>query len=373
MKPTKASTLGFSKKLQAVNNPAHRRSLAPASLGYRMPPEWHPHQSTWLVWPKNATTWPDQLPQVQETYLCLLELLAPTERVDLLVDDAETEASIRDRLGHTGGSADQVVFHHIRTADSWIRDYGPNFLVRTTQGKVETAFNHWRFNAWGNKYQDLKADDDIPQRLETILDMPRFTPALVLEGGSIDVNGQGVCLGTQPCLLHPNRNPSQSKSEVSQYLKDYLGVHHIVWLPGGIVGDDTDGHVDNLARFANPHTIVCALEEDPADENHEVLQNNYQRLKEARDERGDPFEIIPLPMPLPIEGHQGRLPASYANFYISNQRVLLPTFGDPRDTQATDVLQELFPDRQVVGVDSKDLIWGRGALHCLTLQQPAEI
>ena len=373
MKPTKASTSGFLTKSQTVSSPADPRSLAPASLGYQMPPEWHPHESTWLVWPKNTTTWPDQVPQAQETYLHLLEILTPNERVDLLVDDAETEASIRERLGHTRVPAERVVFHHIKTTDSWIRDYGPNFIMRRTQRKIEPAFNHWKFNAWGNKYRELEADGDIPEQLEPILGMPRFKPALVLEGGSIDVNGEGMCLSTQRCLLNPNRNPSQSESEICQTLKDYLGIRQIVWLHQGIAGDDTDGHVDNLARFVNPRTIVCALEEDPADENYEALEDNYQRLRKARDAHEDPFQIIPLPMPFPIEGDQGRLPASYANFYIANERILLPTFGNPRDAQARDVLQRLFPDRQVVGVDSRALIWGRGALHCLTLQQPAAV
>ena len=373
MKPTRDSTSVFSTKTPAVSSPAHPRPSTPASLGYKMPPEWHLHQSTWLVWPTNSTTWPDSVPQVQDTYLRLLDLLTPSERVDLLVDDAETERFIRERLGPASVPAERVVFHHIKTTDSWIRDYGPNFLLRTTQGKIEPAFNHWKFNAWGNKYEDLKEDADIPERLQTLLDMPCFHPALVLEGGSIEVNGAGVCLSTRQCLLNPNRNPSRSETEISQCLKDYLGIGHVVWISRGIAGDDTDGHVDNLARFVNRRTLVCALEEDPADENYEALQENYQRLQEARDEQGNPFEVIPLPMPLPVERDLGRLPASYANFYIANQRILLPNFGHRRDGQARDVLQRVFPNRQVVGVDSRALIWGRGALHCLTLQQPAAL
>ncbi|MDA2933838.1 agmatine deiminase family protein [Acidobacteria bacterium AH-259-D05] len=356
---------------QAVNSSSSQP--LPASLGYQMPPEWHRHESTWLVWPKNRTTWPDQLPQIQETYLRLLALLTPNERVDLLVDNAETEKAIRQRLGLTDEVADRVLFHQIKTVDSWIRDYGPNFLLRETKETMKLAFNHWKFNAWGNRYKDLKKDAVIPERLEPILDVPRFTPELVLEGGSIDVNGQGMCLTTEQCLLDPNRNPSKSKSEIEQYLKDYLGILQILWLSNGIVGDDTDGHLDNVARFVNPRTIACSLEEDPSDENYQRLQENYRRLQEARDVNGCPFEIVPLPMPGPLNTQQERLPASYANFYIANGLVLLPAFSDLNDRRAAKILQKLFPDRKVIGVDSRTIVWGRGALHCLTLQQPASL
>lgn len=341
----------------------------PASLGYQMPPEWHPHQSTWLVWPKNPTTWRDQVAQIQETYLDLLALLTPNERVDLLVDDATTEKTVRDRLTHI--DADRILFHRIKTADSWIRDYGPNFLLRATKDDKELAFNHWKFNAWGNRYEDLKDDAVIPERLEPILKVPRFAPELVLEGGSIDINDQGVCLTTEQCLLNPNRNPSKSKPEIEQYLKDYLGIRQILWLEKGIAGDDTDGHVDNVARFVNSRTIVCSLEEDPCEDNYAPLQENYHQLLEARDVSGRPFEIVPLPMPGPLHAPQGRLPASYANFYIANGVVLLPTFSHPCDNRALEILQKLFPDRRVMGLDSRTIVGGLGALHCLTQQQPA--
>ena len=357
-----------------MNSCSNPRSPVPASLGYQMPPEWYPHESTWLAWPKNPRTWPHhQILQVQEVYLYLIELLSPHERVNLLIDDDETEMHIRERLGAADVSSDQIVFYQIKTADSWIRDYGPNFLIRKVESKIEQAFNHWQFNAWGNKYEDLKNDAHIPRHLETILAMPCFNPPVVLEGGAIEVNGKGVGISTSCCLLNQNRNPSHSKSEMVQYLKDYLGLRKILWLHRGLVGDDTDGHVDNLARFVNSQTIVCSLEEDPTDDNYEALLENYQYLQTFRDEQENPFQIIPLPMPAPIEGAQRRLPASYLNFYIANQLVLLPTFDDKQDASVTDTLQRLFPDRQVVGVDSRNLVWGHGALHCLTLQQPTSI
>ena len=343
----------------------------PATLGYCMPAEWHPHESTWLVWPKNPLTWPDRVAEVQELYLQIMTLLAFQERVDLLVDDLDTADVVAGKLRKRNAALEQIAFHPIKTADSWIRDYGPNFLLRRTQGKAELAFNHWRFNAWGNKYEDLKRDEVIPAQLEPLLKVPRFAPELVLEGGSIEVNGEGLCLTTEECLLSPNRNPGKSKSEVEQFLRDYLGVQQIAWLRGGIPGDDTDGHVDNLARFVNPGTIVCALENDPSDESYETLQENYQRLQAILDGHGAPIEVIRLPMPGRLQTAQGRLPASYTNFYIANGMVLFPTFAQDNDAQAADILQKLFPTRKVIGMDCRSAVWGLGTLHCLTQQQPA--
>ena len=343
----------------------------PATLGYCMPAEWHPHESTWLVWPKNPLTWPDRVAEVQELYLQIMTLLAFQERVDLLVDDLDTADVVAGKLRKRNAALEQIAFHPIKTADSWIRDYGPNFLLRRTQGKAELAFNHWRFNAWGNKYEDLKRDEVIPAQLEPLLKVPRFAPELVLEGGSIEVNGEGLCLTTEECLLSPNRNPGKSKSEVEQFLRDYLGVQQIAWLRGGIPGDDTDGHVDNLARFVNPGTIVCALENDPSDESYETLQENNQRLQAILDGHGAPIEVIRLPMPGRLQTAQGRLPASYTNFYIANGMVLFPTFAQDNDAQAADILQKLFPTRKVIGMDCRSAVWGLGTLHCLTQQQPA--
>ena len=343
----------------------------PAALGYCMPAEWHPHESTWLAWPKNSRTWPDRVPEVQELYLTIITLLASRERVDLLVDDQETKDVVAEKLRERHASLEQVTFHSIQTVDSWIRDYGPNFLLRQTQGKVELAYNHWKFNAWGNKYEDLKRDAVIPSQLEPILKVPRFAPELVLEGGSIEVNGEGICLTTEECLLSPSRNPGTSKSQIEQILKDYLGVQQILWLRAGIVGDDTDGHVDNMARFVNPGTLVCALEEDPSEENYSPLQENYRRLEALRDSKGSPLKLIPLPMPGRLQTPQGSLPASYTNFYIANGLVLMPTFADENDARAADILQKQFSTRKVVGMDCRATVWGLGTLHCLTQQQPA--
>ena len=343
----------------------------PVRSGFSMPAEWHLHQATWLTWPKDPETWPDRVSQVEEIYLDMIGALTPHEIVNLLVDDEETEHKIRGRV--SSATAAQIHFHHLQTVDSWIRDYGPNFLVGPNG---EGAFNDWIFNAWGNKYEELKKDDSVPCRLEPFLELKRFSPGIVMEGGSIEVNGAGCVLTTEQCLLNPNRNPKLSREEIEQYLKDYLGVTKVLWLGEGIVGDDTDGHIDDIARFVAPNTIVCALEEDPNDANYEILQDNLARLRSMTDAAGKPFEIVTLPMPGIVGGTStstrdlDRLPASYANFYIANNVVLTPVFGHTNDKRAVDTLQNVFPTRQVVPINCEPLVWGMGAIHCVTQQQP---
>jgi agmatine deiminase len=341
----------------------------PLQLGFAMPAEWRRHEATWLSWPKDPITWPDRVPQVEEVFLHMIALLAANERVDLLVDDVATEQTVKDRLAGLSAHQGEVRYHLIPTADSWIRDYGPNFLLRESDGQL--ALNDWIFNAWGNKYEELKRDSGIPEVVAGLLQLERFIPGIVLEGGSIDVNGQGTCLTTEQCLLNRNRNPHLSKEEIERHLCDHLGVNQVVWLGEGIVGDDTDGHIDDIARFVAPDTIVCAREDDPADPNYGLLEDNLERLKKTRDSNGKAFRIVPLPMPGPIQGTEGRLPASYANFYIANGLVLVPTFGHGNDAQALKILSELFPDRKVTGIHCEPLVWGLGTLHCVTQQQPA--
>ena len=343
----------------------------PAALGFYMPAEWHPHQATWLSWPKDPETWPDRVMQVQEIYLQMIAALTPHETVNLLVDDVETETTVRKKCGPA--IAANIRFHQLRTVDAWIRDYGPNFLLGP-QG--ELAYNDWIFNAWGNKYEELKKDDSIPERLEPILKLRRFSPSIVMEGGSIEVNGGGCVLTSEQCLLNPNRNPGLSQTEIEQYLKNYLGVTKVLWLGEGIVGDDTDGHIDDIARFVAPNVIVCAVEEDPADANYELLQDNLARLRSMTDAAGKPFEVVNLPMPGIVGGTSTaardleRLPASYANFYIANSVVLAPVFGHANDARVVEILQILFPTRRVIPINCEPLVWGMGTLHCVTQQQP---
>ena len=284
----------------------------PAELGYRMPAEWQRHTATWLTWPKDPETWPDRVPQVEEIFLQMMAALSPHEIVNLLVDDEATETSVRQRCTFPG--ADNIRYHQIKTVDSWIRDYGPNFLVSDKlqfvadsrnqmaarendklkfvgQAEQPLAYNDWIFNAWGNKYEELKLDDSIPARLESLLRVPRFEPGIVMEGGSIEVNGTGCVLTTEQCLLNPNRNPHLGKGEIEQYLKGHLGVERVLWLGEGIVGDDTDGHIDDIARFVAPETIVCVVEEDPQDANYELLQDNLRRLRLMTDANDRPLRL----------------------------------------------------------------------------------
>ena len=247
--------------------------------------------------------------------------------------------------------------------------------MNTTGG---LAYNDWIFNAWGNKYEELKRDDSIPARLESFLSLPRFEPGIVMEGGSIEVNGAGVVMTTEQCLLNPNRNPGLNRERIEEYLMQFLGVTKVLWLGEGIVGDDTDGHIDDIARFVSTTTIVCALEEDPADANYSLLQDNLERLRRATDANGRSYDIVTLPMPGVVGASNDtsprqldRLPASYANFYIANKVVLVPIFGHVNDARAQETIQSLFPDRLVVGINCEPLVWGMGTIHCVSQQQPA--
>lgn len=349
----------------------HSKEKTPLELGYHMPAEWRRHTATWLSWPKDPETWPERVPQVQEIFIQMMSVLAPHEVVHLLVDDEQVEAEVRGRCKFDG--TQNIRFHHIRTVDSWIRDYGPNFLVNN---RGSLAFNDWRFNAWGNKYEELKKDDQVPLQIETILEAPRFEPGIVMEGGSIEVNGAGCVLTTEQCLLNQNRNPQLKQNEIQEYLKNYLGVAKVLWLGEGIVGDDTDGHIDDIARFVAPNVILCAVEDDPADANFKLLQDNLGRLRKMTDAQGRPFEIVTIPMPGVVGGissdnrNLDRLPASYANFYIANGVVLAPIFGHSNDARALERLQMIFPDRRVVGINCEPLVWGMGTVHCVTQQQP---
>lgn len=338
-----------------------------------MPPEWAPHRGTWLSWPHKEASWPDKFEPVPAIFAGLVSHLAPREEVHINVNGPEVEASVRALLRDREVPLSQVFFHHNPTNDAWCRDHGPIFVQRETSGRREELILDWGYNAWGNKYPPYDLDDVVPSRVGAEFDIPVVHPGIVMEGGSLDVNGAGTLITTEACLLNPNRNPALSRPQIEQHLKDYLGVRHILWLGDGIVGDDTDGHVDDLTRFTDAITVVTVVEQDPADENYRPLMENLERLRSMKDQDGQPLRVVTLPMPQPLYQADQRLPASYANFYIANGIVLLPTYRSPGDEIARQTLQDLFPDRRVIGVDCTDLVWGLGAIHCVTQQWPSVV
>jgi len=335
----------------------------PDALGFRMPAEWEPHEATWIAWPHNREDWPGRFTPIPWVYAEIVRKLACMERVRILVEDGDHQESARRILKKIGADLDAVEFFEHPTDRVWTRDYGPIF-VRNARGEV--AITNWRFNGWA-KYDNWKRDDAVAAHIGRRLKMRAWQPGLVLEGGSIDVNGRGLLLTTEECLLSQvqARNPGLGRRDIERALGDYLGARRVIWLRNGIAGDDTHGHIDDLARFVAPDTVVIVAEEDKSDTNYEPLRENLRLL------RAQPLRVAKLPMPLPLIFNGQRLPASYANFYIANKLVLVPTFNDPNDRVALATIARLFPNRAVTGIHATELVWGLGTLHCLTQQQPA--
>ena len=348
------------------------QSKTPRALGYRMPAEWEPHTGTWFTWPRpEGISFPDKYDTVPPVYAELIKHLVRVEEVHINVWNTENEDWVRGLLTNLKTPFDRIHFHHFPAYEPWCRDHGPIFLVRNQNGQRDRAIVDWGYNAWGGKYPPFDLDDAVPQHVARYRGLPLFSPGIVMEGGSIEVNGRGTILTTEACLLNKNRNPHLTKAQIEQYLCDYLGATNVLWLGDGIIGDDTDGHIDNLTRFVNPNTVVTVVEDDPADENHEILKENLTRLRTLKDQDGNPLRIVELPMPGRVEFDGQRLPASYANFYIANKIVLVPTYRHANDVKALEILQKEFSDRKVIGVDSTELIWGLGSFHCISQQEPA--
>jgi agmatine deiminase len=337
--------------------------MKPRTNGFSMPAEWAPHEATWLAWPHEITDWPGKFAPIHWVYGDIVKRLSRVEKVRILVEDESAEHRARRVLEKAGANLAAVEFFRRRTNRSWTRDYCPIF-VRNSEGEV--AITNWIFNGWA-KYKNNRHDNAVNSWLSKKLGLRQFEPGIVLEGGSIDVNGAGLMLTTEECLLSPvqARNPGKSREDLEAIFEEYLGIERVIWLNRGITGDDTHGHVDDLARFTSEDTVVTVVEENPADANFEPLQENLRLLKETE------LRVVTLPMPEPLFFNEQRLPASYANFYIANQTVLMPTFNDPHDRLALQTLAELFPGRQVVGIHCGDLVLGLGTLHCMTQQQPS--
>lgn len=356
---------------------AGRPDMTPHALGFRMPAEWEKHEATWIGWPHNISDWPGKFSPIPWVYGEIVRKLAPAEKVRVLVNSRQHEEGARRILAKAGADLQQIEFFRFATNRGWTRDLGPAFIRRDAP-TPEVAVTNFRFNAWA-KYPDWRKDARIHGLVARALKLRMFTPLVgdhhvVLEGGSIDVNGGGTLLTTEECLLDPEvqvRNPGLSRDDLERVFRDYLGATNVLWLGKGIAGDDTHGHVDDLCRFVDRTTVVLCHEPHGGDPNHRPLEENRERLEGMRLEDGSRVQVIPLPMPSPVIFDGQRLPASYANFYIGNGAVIVPTFNDPNDRKALGILSDCFPDRPVVGIHAVDLVWGLGTLHCLTHEHPA--
>jgi agmatine deiminase len=345
----------------------------PAGLGFRMPAEWEPHAATWLTWPRpDGISFPDRYDSVPPVYAEFIRHLVQVEEVNINVWNRDREEWVRGLLRGLKVPLERVRFHHFPAYEPWCRDHGPIFLVRDRAGRRDRAVVDWDYNAWGGKYPPFDLDDAVPRHVSRLRGLPLHSPGIIMEGGSIEVNGAGTLITTEACLLNRNRNPQLGRAEIEEHLRAYLGVSKILWLGDGIIGDDTDGHVDDLTRFVDASTVVTVVEEDPLDENYGLLQDNLARLKTMSVEDGTPLRVVELPMPGVVELEGQRLPASYANFYIANGLVVVPTYRHTNDVRALEILQSVFPRHRVQGIDSTDLIWGLGSFHCISQQEPSE-
>ena len=350
----------------------------PKQLGFHFPAEFAEQRALWLSWPHKEASWPGKLRTIYNPYAEFILQVASHQKVNINVADdqmkqfaiAAIQNSAYAQTVNLSQLMQNVTFYFHPTNDAWCRDHGPAFLVNREAGKKVIV--DWGYNAWGDKYPPYDLDDNIPTRIGEKLNLPVFYPNIVMEGGSVEFNGKGTLMTTTACLLNENRNPHLNQNQIEKYLSDYYGADHILWLGDGIIGDDTDGHIDDITRFVNHDTVVTVVEENKNDENYEILQENLSLLKKMRLENGKQLNIVELPMPKGIVYEDQRLPASYANFYISNEKVIVPIFRDDKnDQKALEVIESCFPDRKVVGIDSVDLIWGLGSFHCLSQQEPA--
>jgi len=341
----------------------------PKQLGYRFPAEWEPQRATWFSWPHKEASWPGRFDGIPPVFTEIVRVLSSFQHVNINVINQAMYTEVMTRIIRAGVAEHRVTLYMIPTDDAWCRDHGPSFVVNP-DAEYPLAVVDWGYNAWGNKYPPCDQDDAVPTRIAEYRRFPLFYPGIVMEGGSIDVNGEGCLLTSTACLLNPNRNPHLSQEQIEWYLREYYHVDKILWVNEGIAGDDTDGHIDDTARFVNPTTILAAVEDDKNDENYLPLRNNLAQLRAMKDLHGRPFQIVELPMPRPLIIDDLRVPASYENFLIANGVVLVPVFQDPNDRTALSILQDVFPDRRVIGIDCRELIWGLGTLHCISQQEP---
>ena len=347
----------------------HNLLLSPDALGYKFPAEFAEHEATWLSWPHKEASWPGKIDAIYPNYALFIKYLALSEKVRINVAN---EAMKQFALGHiekAGANLAQVEFFMHPTNDAWCRDHGPAFLINP-EADIKKVIVDWNYNAWGNKYPPYDLDDVIPTLIGNHFKIPVYNPGIVMEGGSVEFNGTGTLLTSTCCLLNKNRNPHLNQREIENYLHNFYGVDQILWVADGIVGDDTDGHIDDTVRFVNADTVITVVESNKQDENYELLQTNLKQLKGIRLLNDKQLNIVELPMPDAVIYEDQRLPASYANFYISNKHVIVPTFRSDKADKALQIIQSCFPKSEVVGIDSTDIIWGLGSFHCLSQQEP---
>ena len=344
--------------------------MTPAEAGYYFPAEFELHAATWLSWPHNPDTWPGKIETVYEPYSQFIKTLTEGEYVHINVEGEAMENEAKEILQRHNTSLERIRFFHHPTNDAWCRDHGPAFLINPDSRQPKVIVD-WGHNAWGGKYPPYDLDDKIPTLIGQAYNIPVYHPGIIMEGGSVDFNGERALITSTSCLLNPNRNPQLSKIEIENYLTGYYGVDQILWVDEGILGDDTDGHIDDTLRFYNSDSVIAVIEHNKQDENHAPLKRNLKQLQSMRLLNERQLNIVELPMPDPIFYNGQRLPASYANFYISNLHVIVPTFRSDKDDQAMQIIQLCFPERTVIGIDSTDIIWGLGSFHCLSQQEPA--
>jgi agmatine deiminase len=345
--------------------------ITPGSLGYYFPAEFAPHEATWLSWPHKEESWPGKIHTIYPSYSKFVKELTRGEIVRINVADEAMKTFAIEQLQKENVDLAKVEFFFHPTNDAWCRDHGPAFLINPEAKEHKKVIVDWGYNAWGNKYPPYDLDDIIPTLIAKEFNLPVFHPGIVMEGGSVEFNGKGTLLTSTACLLNKNRNPHLNQQQIENYLIDYYGVKQILWVDEGIIGDDTDGHIDDTVRFVNEDTVLTVVEENKNDDNYALLQHNLKQLQQMRLLNGKQLNIIELPMPDEVIWEGQRLPASYANFYIANKSVIVPTYRCDKDQKALDIIAACFPDRRIVGIDSTDIIWGLGSFHCLSQQEPA--
>ena len=346
------------------------KDKTPKELGYYFPAEFAPHKATWVSFPHKELSWPGKIEKIYKPYSQFIAAVSQGERVNINVSDMKMKDFALSHISQTDANLDNIRFFLHPTNDAWCRDHGPAFLINPESQEHNKIIVNWEFNAWGGKYPPYDLDNQIPQLIVQAEKLPIFSPKIIMEGGSVEFNGAGTILTSKSCLLNPNRNPHLSQNQIEAYLKNYYGAEQILWIDNGIAGDDTDGHVDDTVRFVNENTVLAVVETNPNDENYQPLQANLKQLKEMKLIDNQLLNVVELPMPAPVVYEGQRLPASYANFYIANKAVVVPVYNCENDEAALKTIQEYFPERKVIGIDSTDIIWGLGSFHCLSQQEP---